>query len=222
MKALRLGGFLGALALPVGSLAAANAQPSYHWRQEDLSALAAGNAQHPWIMMTAILIFAAGVAALTRRFRTAVLISVPSRAGVILLMLLAGASAAAAVLRNDCSTERPSCAARASFSWHHYAHDVCGVLTMLLLVAVPLVVAESFHADPRWKSLVWPSRVAGWLGAIGLVLYLLTDSSGTQDQGLLQRASMAPFLLWLALAQWSLSRTASTAPVAIVRRRVPA
>ncbi|MCU1595592.1 MAG: hypothetical protein JWO12_2984 [Frankiales bacterium] len=206
MTPLSFTGVLGPVALAVGSFVAARAQPAYNARQEDLSALAASDAHHPWIMVASILLFAAGVAAVTWTFTSSVAASVPAQFGAVFLGLLGALSAAAALLRNDCSTELPSCTDRSSFSWHHYGHDIAGVLVMLLLVAVPLVVAEAFHADPRWHALVWPSRVAGWLATTGLLLYLLTDSSLTHDQGLLQRASMLPAALWLMLVAWALRR----------------
>jgi hypothetical protein len=148
-------------------------------------------------MILAMLLFAAGAAALGVLVGQVLQRSESADAGRVLMLLLGASTAVAALLRNDCSTELPACAGRSSFTWHHYAHDLAGVLVMLLLVACPLVLAAAFRGDASLSNLSPPSQAAGVLAAAALTLYLTTGDVWPSQQGLLQRLSMAPTLIWM-------------------------
>lgn len=210
MRMLGWLGVTGPVALVLGSLAAGALQSEYDPRREDLSALAAGDAQHPVVMVLAMLLFASGAVALAVLIGQVLPRSESGDASRVLMLVLGLGVGTAALLRNDCSTELPACAGRESFSWHHYGHDLSGVLVVVLLVACPFVLGAAFRGDPARTTLSRASRAAGVLAAVSLVLYLTTGKVWPADQGLLQRLSMAPTLIWMGVVSVVLSRSRSS------------
>src|SRR6478672_1994293 len=85
-------------------------QQEYSFQREDISALAAIDAQYAWIMITGFVLIGAGTVALavglasTLRYRSAVI-------GSVLLMIAGIGLAVAGLARNDCSENLPACAA---------------------------------------------------------------------------------------------------------------
>jgi hypothetical membrane protein len=111
----------GPIAFTAAWLLGGLVQDEYSVRQEDISALAAMDAQYAWIMITGFVVLGVGTVALaaglasTLRYPSAVI-------GSVLLMIAGIGLAVAGLARNDCSSELPACAARADageVSWHH-------------------------------------------------------------------------------------------------------
>jgi hypothetical membrane protein len=179
-------------------------QDKYSVRQEDISALAAMDAQHAWIMITGLccsgtVALAAGLAS-TLNYPSAVI-------GSVLLMIAGIGLAVAGLARNDCSSELPACAARADagdVSWHHQVHDNVSLIIFLALIAAPLVFARAFGRDDRWRPLRSYSILTGLLGFALLVLYMIA-SAGTWN-GLVQRVFVSVLFLWIAVLGFRLSQ----------------
>lgn len=194
----RIAGLIGAagpLGFAVAAVAAQSLQVGYDPAVEDLSALAAQDAQHPWVMAAGILLLGTSVLALTVGLRPRLVRGEAAQLGGVILLLLGAALCAAAVLRNDCSTETVACAERVmagQVSWTHHGHDVAAILVTVLFVACPLVLAAAFGRDPRWQHLRRPSQLAGVVG-----LVLLPAEMLVHDAGAAQRLSIAVPLLWL-------------------------
>jgi hypothetical membrane protein len=196
----------GPIAFTIAWLLGGLVQDEYSVRQEDVSALAALDAQHAWIVITGFVLLGVGTVALaaglasTLRYPSAVI-------GSVLLMIAGIGLAAAGLARNDCSSELPACAARVDtgeVSWHHQVHDNVSLIIFLALIAAPLVFARAFGLDHRWRPLRTYSIVTGLLGFALLVLYVIA-SAGTWN-GLVQRIFVSVLFLWIAVLGFRLSR----------------
>ena len=181
-------------------------QDQYSFRQEDISALAAKDAQYAWIMITGFVLLGAGTVALG--IGVASTLRCPS--GVIgsVLLIIAGIGLTmAGMARNDCSSELPACVARVDageVSWHHQVHDNVSLIIFLALIAASLVLARAFGRDDRWRPLRTYSIVTGLLGFALLVLYVIA-SVGTWN-GLAQRTFVSVLFIWIAVVGFRLSR----------------
>jgi hypothetical membrane protein len=196
----------GPIAFTIAWLLGGLVQDEYSVRQEDISALAALDAQHAWIMITGFVLLGVGTVALaaglasTLRYPSAVI-------GSVLLMIAGIGLAVAGLARNDCSSELPACAARADageVSWHHQVHDNVSLIIFLALIAAPLVFARAFGRDDRWRPLRSYSILTGLLGFALLVLYMIA-SAGTWN-GLVQRVFVSVLFLWIAVLGFRLSQ----------------
>ena len=196
----------GPIAFTIAWLVGGLVQDEYSLRQEDISALAAMDAQHAWIMITGFVLLGLGTVALaaglasTLRYLSAAI-------GSVLLMIAGIGLTVAGLARNDCSSELPACAARVDageVSWHDQVHDNVSLILFLALIAAPLVFARAFGRDDRWRPLRTYSIVTGLLGFALLVLYVI-GSAGTWN-GLVQRIFISVLLVWIALVGFRLSR----------------
>ena len=196
----------GPIAFTTAWLVGGLVQDEYSFQREDISALAAMDAQYAWIMITGFVLLGAGTVALaaglasTLRYRSAVI-------GSVLLMIAGIGLAVAGLARNDCSENLPTCAAlvdAGEVSWHHQVHNIVSLIIFLALIAAPLVFARAFGRDDRWRPLRTYSIVTGLLGFALLVLYVIA-SAGTWN-GLAQRAFVSVLFLWLAVVGFRLSR----------------
>jgi hypothetical membrane protein len=196
----------GPIAFTAAWLLGGLVQDEYSVRQEDISALAAMDAQYAWIMITGFVVLGVGTVALaaglasTLRYPSAVI-------GSVLLMIAGIGLAVAGLARNDCSSELPACAARADageVSWHHQVHDNVSLIIFLALIAAPLVFARAFGRDDRWRPLRSYSILTGLLGFALLALYMIA-SAGTWN-GLVQRVFVSVLFLWIAVLGFRLSQ----------------
>ena len=94
----------GPIAFTIAWLIGGLVQDDYSFRQEDISALAALDAQHAWIMITGFVLLGVGTIALaaglasTLKYPSAVI-------GSVLLMIAGIGFAVVGLARNDCSTD---------------------------------------------------------------------------------------------------------------------
>jgi hypothetical membrane protein len=176
------------------------AQETYSPRREDISALAALDAQQPWIMIAGFLALAVSLVALGMGLLRAFAGRRVARVGAVLVLLAGLGILVAGIARNDCSSELAACKARidaGDVSWHHGVHDAVSGLVFLALVVAQLVLARSFRRDPAWRDLRAYSVVSGLLTLALLVLF----GTGAIDgwNGLVQRVFLAVPLLWVAV-----------------------
>jgi hypothetical membrane protein len=196
----------GPISFTIAWLVGALVQDEYSLRQEDISALAALDAQHAWIMITGFVLLGLGTVALAAGLAST--LRYPSAAiGSVLLTIAGIGLAVAGLARNDCSTELPACAARddaGDVSWHHQVHDNVSLILFLALIAASLVLARAFGRDDRWRPLRTYSIVTGLLGFALLVLYVI--GSADTWNGLVQRIFVTVLFVWIALLGLRLSR----------------
>jgi hypothetical membrane protein len=189
----------GPIAFTLAWLVGGVVQIQYSLRREDISALAALDAQNAWIMILGFMMLGLGAVALaagllsTLQGRTAVFGSV--------LVLIAGLGIGVAGLaRTDCSSQLGSCVDRVNagqVSWHHTLHDLVSLVVFLALVAGPLVLARAFRGDVRWSNLRGYSVVTG-LGGLVLLILFVTRVTGSWN-GLVQRIFVSVLFLWIAI-----------------------
>ena len=208
----RLCGYLGAagpLTFAIASLTATAAQRGYNPWREDISALAALDAQEPWIMITGFLVFSSCTIALAVGLRGAIQHSQAATAGPIMILLVGLGIAALGLMRNDCSTELATCAARVrtgNVSWHHHVHDMVSITVFATLMLAPLVLAKAFRNEPQWQSLRRYSRITAALSFGLFTVYILSSSLVPAWSGLLQRLFTTALLTWLAVLGTRLAR----------------
>jgi hypothetical protein len=184
---------------------AEHVQDGYSARREDISALAARTAEHPWLMMagfvTSGLLVCAFALALDHGVRRG------SVVGPVLVMLCGLGMVALGLLRNDCSSLTEECKARIAagrVSWQHSAHDLLSVPVFAAAAAAPIALALRFRGDARWRAL------APFSAAAALVLAALFALDGIEAapswNGLIQRLAVSAALLWLEVAAMRLFR----------------
>jgi hypothetical membrane protein len=207
---------LGALAAvsPIGFTAAwaiaSAAQTGYRPLREDLSALGAVGADHPWITIAGDLLLGLGIVALARGLTTA-----PhgrdARAGVCLLLAGGLGTIVQAVAREDCATQQPACAAHVSagdISWHHAVHGIASAVAFCAILGAALVLARPFREHQHWHDLAGYSLLTAALGLLLLIGYIGT--ADTAWGGLGQRIFLTVPLLWITFVGLRLSRAAPT------------
>jgi hypothetical membrane protein len=196
----------GPIAFTIAWLIGGLVQDEYSFRQEDISALAALDAQHAWIMITGFVLLGVGTIALaaglasTLKYPSAVI-------GSVLLMIAGIGLAVVGLARNDCSTELQACAARVDageVSLHHQIHDNVSLIIFLALIAASLVFARAFGEDDRWRPLRTYCIVTSVLGFALLVLYVI-EPAATWN-GLVQRIFVSVLFVWIAVVGFWLYR----------------
>ena len=174
------------------------AQDAYSPRREDISALAALDAQQPWVMIVGFLALAVGLAALGMGLLRAVDGGRLAPLGALLVLIAGLGIFVAGVARNDCSSELAACKARidaGDISWQHGLHDAVSGLLFLALVVAQLVLARAFRHDPAWSDLRAYSIVSGVLTFALLVLFATGAIEGWN--GFVQRAFLAVPFVWM-------------------------
>ncbi|WP_405065353.1 DUF998 domain-containing protein [Kribbella sp. NBC_01510] len=206
---------MGPIAFTIAWIVGAVVQDEYSLRREDISALAALDAQNAWIMVTGFLLLGVGIVALGAGLAGA-LNGRPATVGSILVAVAGVGIIVAGLARNDCSSQLAACADRVDAgeaSWHHVTHDLVSLVVFLALVAAALVFARAFRGDQSWRDLRTYCLITAVLGLVLLVLFI-TGVAGSWN-GLLQRVFVTVLFLWIAVLGARLirlSRTQSAEP----------
>ena len=190
---------MGPIAFTIVWIVGAVVQDDYSVRREDISALAALDAQNAWIMITGFLLLGAGMLALGAGLAGA-LKGRSATVGSILVGVAGVGIIVAGLARNDCSSQLDACADRVDagdVSWHHVTHDLVSLVVFLALVAAALVFARVFRGDQSWRDLRTYSLITAVLGLVLLVLFI-TGVAGSWN-GLLQRVFVTVLFLWIAV-----------------------
>jgi hypothetical membrane protein len=190
-------------------------QDEYSPRHEDISALAALDAERPWIMIAGFLALGLGITLLGLGLRLglprALAGGLSALIGALLVTVAGIGLVVAGLARNDCSTELAACEAKVDagdLSWHHNVHDLASLVIFVALIAAQLVLARAFRQDARWQDLRTYSMVSGGLSFALLVLYG-SEAIGDSN-GLVQRVFTAVPFVWVAVLGLRLRRLAAT------------
>src|SRR5215467_14021021 len=184
-------------------------QDDYGPRREDISALAALDAQHAWITIAGIVALGLSLVALGLGLAGAIDDGRSATVGAILLVVAGLMFVVAGVARDDCSSELQACKKRVDagdVSWHHTVHDNVGIAVFLVLVLAPLVLARAFRRDRRWRNLRRYSLVTGALTLVLLLVFGGGSFSGWN--GLAERILVTIPLVWIAVLGTRLVRNA--------------
>jgi hypothetical protein len=79
------------------------------------------------------------------------------------------------------------------------------------------VFLRRFRVDPNWKSFQWWTLALGTLDAAAVVFFTITSKAPQAENvfhgwlGLIQRAALVPFMLWLFLFALELLRRSERA-----------
>jgi len=190
---------MGPIAFTIAWVVGAVVQDEYSVRREDISALAALDAQDAWIMITGFVLLGVGMVALGAGLAGA-LKGRPTTVGSILVAVAGVGIIVAGLARNDCSSQLDACADRVEagdVSWHHATHDLVSLVVFLALVTAALVLARAFRGDQSWRDLRTYSLITAVLGLVLLVAFV-TGVAGSWN-GLLQRAFVTVLFLWIAV-----------------------
>ena len=173
-------------------LLASSIAPGYDPWREDLSALAAAGAAHPWITVIGCSLAGPGFAAAGEGLRRR-LGGRDATVAAVLLLVAGMAMLTQAFSREDCSTELAACMAReaaGAVSWHHELHSLASVVVFLTPLGAAILLARAFGADPAWRNLRMPALV--WAG-VGLALLVAYFGVPRQIGGFTERV----FVTWL-------------------------
>jgi hypothetical membrane protein len=209
---------MGPLIFTAGWLVSWPLQETYSPRREDISALAALDAQHAWIMISCFIALAVGTAALGLGL-TAALRGRSGRVGSSLVLAAGVGLGIAGLARNDCSSELSKCAMAVDagdVSVHHQLHDLVSLLTFLALIVAQFVCARAFKQDAGWRGLRRYSLVSGVLSLALLALFIVDPIDGWN--GIVQRIFLAVPWIWIVVLGLRLVRL-SQAPTSSARPR---
>ena len=138
-----------------------------------------------------LLAFARGVAA---EFQT----GKASRGGPILLIIIAVLFLVSGPSRMD-----PTGTPLNQITVHGTIHGLAGGIVFLLMPISCFVFLRRFRVDPGWRSLQWPTLVLGIIIATAVVLLTILSKPPEIERvfvdwlGLVQRAIIVPFMLWV-------------------------
>ncbi len=172
----------------------------YSPRREAISALAAADAPHAWLMILGFLAGGAGLvlaaADLWRR-----LPSLAARVGAVLVGAGGGSIVAAGVFRLDCSDRVATCrdfgeATGASSSY--WAHQAVSMLAFLTLIAGAFFIARALRRSGR-RGLGTAVRTAAALALVLLALLVVEPGFVTGSWGAFQRVFILVVLGWPAV-----------------------
>ncbi len=195
-RSLAVCGILAPAVFGGAAIAGASAQGGYDSRREDLSALAALDARHGWIMIAGTIALGALIACLAFAVgggRPWTLAAAP--------LLTAGiATAAAGMLRIDCSEQVDAgCEARSAagqLSWHDNAHNVMAALIVLAFAMAPLAAAVHLRGTPGGRRLAIASLMTSVAVALLAAVYFWGPLPAWS--GMVERVIAAVALGWVA------------------------
>src|SRR5215472_12345600 len=154
MRLSRLGawcGVVGPVLFTAAWVVSSLRQTGHSATEVQLSGLAADDARDPEIMMTgfvALGVCSIGFGSALRRVLS------PRAAGAWLVIVAGAAAVAAGVFRRDhVLLAGPGFSGE---SWHNQVHDVVSGIAYGAMIAAPVVLAQSFRADPDWAGLRRP------------------------------------------------------------------
>ena len=200
---------IGPLIFTAAWLVAEPLQEQYSPRREDISGLAALDAQHAWIMILGFIALGVGTTALGLGLMDA-LRGWSGRVGSAFVMAAGVGLGIAGLARNDCSSELSNCAVAAEagdVSVHHQIHDLVSLLVFVALIVGQLLCARAFRQDPQWRDLRTYSLVSGVLTLALLVLFIADAIDGWN--GIVQRIFLAVPWIWIVVLGLRLLRLAT-------------
>jgi uncharacterized protein DUF998 len=180
-------------------------RPGYNPLSTYVSALSLG--PRGWIQIANFLVFGA----LLLFFTFAVAGQFPSgkasRGGIILLAIIAvGYFASGPFVMDPMGT--PLSAA----TWHGTLHGILGGIVFLLMPISIFVYLRRFRAEPRWHALAGWTLALGILCAVADILFTFASKAPSLQPvfgdwfGLIQRAVIVPFMLWVFVFALALRR----------------
>ena len=173
-------------------------RPGYQPLATYVSALSLG--PRGWIQIANFIIFGALLFVFTRGVASQFPGGRAARSGLILLTLIA-----LCYLFSGPFVMDPTCTPFSQVTVHGTIHGILGAIAFMLMPVSCFVYARVFNLEPKWHSLRGWTLILGTISATALVL-LTIASKFPQMQvifvdwlGLIQRALIIPFMIWVFL-----------------------
>ena len=191
-RRLPLVGAAGVASFFVASMIAGALNPGYSPAREAISALAATDARHAWVMIVGFMLCAVGIAstgvALWRRFAG----NRAARAAAGIMIFVAPLMVVSGFARQDCSERLKSCVdygEGTGASAHFWVHQYVGMLLFVLLTAALFLLARGLRRDVGLSQFAVPTRVAGLLCVLFIADMIIEEMHSIDSYaGLAQRA----------------------------------
>ena len=213
---LRLAGLCGlasAALFTVAWVVAGILEKHYDNLRQDVSDFGALTASHPLPYNIAVSLHGALAVVLAAGLFVALGRGLTARLGSLAVGVFGAGDFLDGLLREDCSPSgSKACRAAAdagNLSWHHQAHDIESLVTILAIVIAPIVLAFAFQRRERWRNLFgWMLLAAAvTIVAAGWYAVLFSTQDGSAYSGLLQRIAISAAMAWLAVVSWRLYQT---------------
>jgi len=178
-------------------------RPGYKPQKTYVSALSLGS--RGWIQIANFIIFGLLMFLFTRALAVEFKNGKASRWGLILLTVTAFCFLLSGPFVMD-----PTGTPLAQVTVHGTIHGILGAIAFMLMPISCFVYLRRFNADPSYRNLRWWTLCLGTISAAALIL-LTISTKFPQFQsffvnwiGLIQRALIVPFMVWLFIFAWAL------------------
>jgi hypothetical protein len=151
-----------------------------------------------WIQIVNFVVFGLLLLAFTRGVAAEFQSGKASRAGPILLTIIAISYLVSGPFVMDPTGTPPT-----QMTLHGTLHGIFGGIVFSLMPASCFVFLRRFREDPKWQFLQWWTLALGAIVAAAVVLLTvatkLPDSQNVFNEwlGLIQRTAIVPFMIWL-------------------------
>lgn len=189
-------GILGPVLFVVIFLIEGWLRPGYDPQSMYISALSLG--PRGWIQITAFLVFGVLLFVFTRGVAIEFYNDQSSRAGIILLNIIA-----IFFLLSGPFVMDPMDTPQNLMSVHGTIHGILGGFVFLLMPICMLLFLRGFHSDPKARSLWWWTLSLGIFDAIAVIFFTLASKIPVLQSvyndwiGLIQRIALIPFMIWI-------------------------
>jgi hypothetical membrane protein len=160
-----------------------------------------------WIQIVNFVLFGLMLLIFTRSVAAEFQSGKASRGGIILLAILGVCFLFSGPFIMDPPDTAPS-----QMTLHGTAHGILGGIVFLLMPLTCFVFLRRFREDPKWQFLQWPTLVLGTFSAAAVLLLTVATKSPTAQNistdwlGLIQRAAIVPFMMWIFIFALGLLR----------------
>jgi hypothetical membrane protein len=190
-------------------------EDNYDALRQDVSDFGALTASHPLPYNIAISTHGALAVVLAAGLFVALGRGLTARLGALAVAVFGVGDFLDGLLREDCSPSGSKACKAAldagNASWHHQAHDLESVFTILAICIAPVLLAFAFRQRERWRDLFGWMLLAAAVTIVAVVWYaaLFSAQDGSAYSGLLERIAIAAGMAWLFLVSWRLYQTSA-------------
>lgn len=173
-------------------------RPGYDPANSFISALSLG--PRGWIQIINFVLLGGFLLAFSRGIAAEFQTGKASRAGKLLLMILAALFLISGPFVMDPADTLP-----AQMSVHGVIHGLAGGFVFLLMPVIIFVYGRRFREDPRWQSFWGWTLALGVVEALAVMVFVFASKGAAVPDvfagwmGLIQRSALIPFFFWVFL-----------------------
>ncbi|MGA9398701.1 MAG: DUF998 domain-containing protein [Anaerolineaceae bacterium] len=171
-------------------------RPGYDPLSTFISALSLG--PRGWIQIINFIVFGALLLLFTRAVAAEFTSRKASKAGLILLTIIAFCFLLSGIFVMDPTGTPPDQA-----TFHGTLHGIFGGVVFLLMPICILLFLRNFKAEPKWRSLWRWTFILGIFDAVAVLFFTLASKLPALQIlfndwiGLIQRTALIPFMIWV-------------------------